>query len=435
MFKKMFLFLIVLATNAMMTYGQIEVLTTLPSDYYISLSHPENNIVYIAGCNNVYKSFDSGDTWQICYTFDSCFATRFFGLFFLNEQTGIATASPNGKNLWRYGVWDMTGKPNLYRTDDGGVSWQCIDSLHNFVNVRMVSTDTLFAIESNEGNLYKSVDGGHSWFVILNEGHICDYSIVNNRFLYALHGSLGYFDAPSPIVYKSSDSGMTWITIFPNRTCSDQNPKCVDQVYFYEEGKGFVYGHHQMYTENDFTSYVLSETGFTSAPDEWDIQSRCLHNGLQMASSWISREVNGYGRVSVSRDYGRHHAFVSPPNHLYFTNICDLATCDEDSVFYLITMDEAYRYRGSSFPSVEVVEHSMPKTKIFPQPIADKFYVTSDIPFYKIEIYNDEGKLVLIQDCNNQENVEISTTMLKSGFYVIKIISDTQIIYNKIIKL
>ena len=80
------------------TWAQVELLPNTPNDTYFCAAHPVPGIVYLAGDQAVYKSYDNGDSWGTVFAFDSSFSSRFFGMWFRDEQTGFATCAKNGKS-------------------------------------------------------------------------------------------------------------------------------------------------------------------------------------------------------------------------------------------------------------------------------------------------------------------------------------------------
>jgi len=177
--KTLFFVVIILFASVGSLQAQAEWLPNSPSDVYFCVSHPAPGIVYMAGYQSIYKSYDDGDSWETVFTFDSIFPARFYGMWFWDEQTGYATGARNPKNV--FWLWDyIPFTSRLYKTQDGGMSWQCLDTSHYFFNIRFVNQDTLFALEQTEHALYKSVDGGHTWDCVLSGPNLIDYSVVDS---------------------------------------------------------------------------------------------------------------------------------------------------------------------------------------------------------------------------------------------------------------
>ena len=135
--------------------------------------------------------------------------------------------------------------------------------------------------------------------------------------------------------------------------------------------------------------------------------------------------------VSTSCDYGRHHYTLGDYYGYY---VCDLTACEEDTVFFIITNTEIYRYKGSDFHGVGVADLEISEIQIYPQPVSDRFRIKYESPLDRLEVYDMQGRLIFNEDYTGQTEVSVSSASWKNGFYLIKIFSNGNILYNKIIK-
>jgi photosystem II stability/assembly factor-like uncharacterized protein len=141
--------------------------------------NPENsNEVYIAALGNVwgpndergvFSTTDGGSTWN--------------KILYVNETTGCSdlTMDPENPAVIYAAMWDFQRKPytfrsggagsNLYRTTDGGSSWQIVDIENKYDELGRISVEfsqadpnILYAlIESEKTSLYRSLDKGKTW--------------------------------------------------------------------------------------------------------------------------------------------------------------------------------------------------------------------------------------------------------------------------------
>jgi photosystem II stability/assembly factor-like uncharacterized protein len=412
------------------TWAQVELLPNTPNDTYFCAAHPVPGIVYLAGDQAVYKSYDNGDSWGTVFAFDSSFSSRFFGMWFRDEQTGFATCAKNGKSAAALMTSDLLDAPLLYKTVDGGVSWQCIDSAHAFSDVQFVSQNILFAREQSEGALYKSVDGGNSWANMLDGMDLSDYFVVDGQLVYALHGASYISDpevttAPDPIVYKSSDGGVSWTVIRP--ADSSKGPRVMDQIYFYEEGKGVVFGHDQMFTEDDFSTYEMVGSGFPSAPEGWSFQNSTLRSGFQMATSWNHFDMSGNSLVLISRDYGRHRKTATADHSFNF--MCGVSGCDADTTFIIVTWNDVFRAKGSDFPNVGVPERPAMQTRVHPNPTDNLLSVelSNGAEIANAVLYDMQGRIVETRHGASLQGgtATLSLNSVPAGVYVLRV-TDTE---------
>ena len=190
-----------------------------------------------------------------------CFLSILFFLSSAKAQTGLRwRALPNapGPTASRYDDivflntslgWVINGTGKIYRTTDGGESWDLqldqpetywraigfADSLRgwagNFGLIEQIPrvTDT--------NMLYQTVNGGKTWTPVLNipdpkpEG-ICGIRVVNDSVVYAVGRIFG-----APRVLKTDDGGASWRTI----NMESLVDRLVD-VYFFTADSGFVVG-------------------------------------------------------------------------------------------------------------------------------------------------------------------------------------------------
>ena len=71
--------------------------------------------------------------------------------------------------------------------------------------------------------------------------------------------------------------------------------------------------------------------------------------------------------------------------------------------------------------------------KIYPNPIADYFYVKSDIPIQQIELINSLGQIVLTLKVENDFEIKVSSNDLSTDLYFLRIITKNGFYNKKII--
>lgn len=167
-----------------------------------AISFPDSTTGYIAatgyGKSKIYKSVDGGENWT--KIFDSIPPSSggvlldFKKIFFVNDTVGYVTGY-------------MT---SLYKTTNGGLTWQNIPFPSGLVNISMIyflNNDTGFVC-GNFGALQKTTNGGLTWtpvsFGIFT--YISSMKFVND--------TLGYMGASGTKIYKTINGGQNWVLSF-----------------------------------------------------------------------------------------------------------------------------------------------------------------------------------------------------------------------------
>ena len=245
--------------------------TVSVGDIAISQSHP--NIVWIgtgeATCRNsvtigdgVYKSTDSGKTW----TNMGLAETRHISRIVVNPgDPNIAYVAAMGH------LWGSNEERGLYKTTDGGKTWQKIlyvDENTGFADLAMDPSDSLtlfaaayeyrrlpyhYASGGPGSGLYKTTDGGETWKKLskdLPEGIMgrigIDVSRSKPNVIYAL---IEHEDAG---IWRSEDLGESW-----TRTCDNET---YERVNF----RPFYYSQIRVDPSDDKVVYVFSGGSYVS---------------------------------------------------------------------------------------------------------------------------------------------------------------------------
>ena len=193
--------------------------------------NPENeNEWYVAvGSGGVWKTINSGTTWKPI-TDDQSF-----------YSTGCITIDPNNSSKIWLGTGENVGGRHvgighgIYVSDNGGKNWKSMglkSSEHiskiivspNDSNVIFVASQGPLWSSGGERGLFKTNDGGKSWNNVLNVNEwtgVTDIAIdkENPNILYAAtwqrHRNVASYmgGGPGTSIYKSVDNGNTWSQI------------------------------------------------------------------------------------------------------------------------------------------------------------------------------------------------------------------------------
>lgn len=181
-------------------------------------------INYGASKYELYRSDNRGNTWQLINN-NIPLANRKFD--FVNSKIGYSTASDG-----------------IYKTADGGISWQKIYSISSsagFTSIKFYNSLVGFVQREIFGML-RTTDGGITWEQKSTpQDRLNDIFFIDQTNAFAV-GELG-------VVYKTADGGSTWTYISPNPRIYAND---LYTLYFFNSSKGIVAGHRgQIYYTSD----------------------------------------------------------------------------------------------------------------------------------------------------------------------------------------
>lgn len=190
--------------------------------------HPENkNIWYVAvGSGGVWKTENSGTTWQPVFDNQSVYSI------------GCITIDPTNPHI----VWVGTGEnvggrhvgfgDGIYRSKDGGQSWENMglkksEHISKIIihpensNILWVASQGPLWSKGGDRGLFKTTDGGKTWQKVLGDNEWTGVTDVvidprNPSVLYAAawqhHRNVAAYmgGGPKSGIYKSVDGGNTW---------------------------------------------------------------------------------------------------------------------------------------------------------------------------------------------------------------------------------
>jgi photosystem II stability/assembly factor-like uncharacterized protein len=158
-----------------------------------SLSFTDNNIGFCTTFDGIYKTIDSGDSWNLNYQDENHFSS----VKFINENLG-----------WVLGYTAVSNEIYQYKTIDGGLNWNktFIATVSSDPKIEMINELTGFII--SESKIFKTTTGGDNWNVVFDDS-VHGHSFWDISFSDELNGFAGGVGCIS-----TSDGGTTWNKIF-----------------------------------------------------------------------------------------------------------------------------------------------------------------------------------------------------------------------------
>ena len=189
------------------------------------------SMMFLAG-NGIYKSIDDGDSWSL--VLDASIGSAQRG-YISDIEFGTNEAS-TGYASWHGGNWN-TDNADILKTIDGGDTWNLLNS--NIPDTRIIKlvvnpldANTLYLLTGKgrpvctDADVYKSIDGGLTWenltFTNSFEGftEVVDLGIdpQNPENLYittadAACSLQNYYIGSSSKLFKSIDAGASWFKL------------------------------------------------------------------------------------------------------------------------------------------------------------------------------------------------------------------------------
>ena len=311
------------------TIGAITVAESDPNVIYVGTGESPIRGVSTSHGDGVYKSSDGGETWQHL----GLTATR---------QISKITVHPSDPDIVYVGAqgspWAATPERGVYRSTNGGESWEKVlfvdnDTGVSFLSMDMTNPDVIYAgmwdhrrepwnVRSGGpgSGLYKTINGGDSWQKLTqglpelmgNTG--ISVSRANPDRLWAM------IEAVEGGVYRSDDAGETWQHV-------NDDPGIRD--------RGWYYTHIFADPQDEDTVYVLAASMVRSTDGGETFEGVATPHG-DNHDLWINPNNNQWmvqgndGGANVSFDGGQ--SWSSQANQ-------------PTAQFYRVNVDNVFPYR------------------------------------------------------------------------------------------
>ncbi|MFM2291663.1 MAG: hypothetical protein RIS29_1476 [Bacteroidota bacterium] len=390
--KKLLIILMVL-TYSLRNYAQIGVeagpdqvsvcgssITLVPGVYKGWAMMPLNGIVpqpfscvkfisedvgFICGTSNVYKTVDKAWNWNPVYSSNSAlFNTIYFrdnlnG--FIGGTAGVILKTTNGGSSWTsittdgstsfQSIWFSTEKTGfavgnagaIFKTTDGGSSWTktVVDATTNYYSVVFTSAATGFIGGSNSV-LLKTTDGGVSWTSnTLNSVKSTLYSMS------FITPQVGYISGTVGSIYKTSDGGETWKMYIADSLFTEESPALKGKllksmvfksVCFASTDTGYIAG----YTASNSVYAKTTDGGQHWFELNSDLKSKA--NALTI----VGKPNVGYAVTSLGRVLKYYEKLTpSMSSNFHWTSYGDNSFISRgDTAIVSPTQDQIYFVRG-----------------------------------------------------------------------------------------
>lgn len=414
--KLIIIFFVFLTTNSFPQFTEIKF---YPNDslYKQAISFNQNTIYclgniesYTSGKFELYKSIDKGLTWFLINSFES----------FINVSNFTSFSDS---------IHITVGKHVISKTSNA------FDSIHVICNqfglnpttIKSVNRDTILI--NNKDNFFVSYDGFNTWDTV-NLGSLVpkhpfaidEISIINDSVW------IGYLNYDCALI-KTTNAGADWHLIKDLSIYSF----CYNDVFanFYSENDGILSIENSIYSTNDGCNTI--QNILKIRPYSF-IEMNAFASGRYYVVTVNKQDSTNI--IYYSKNYGAAwdsliYKYQKPFDDLF--NLCYL----NDTVIFALTYNGKMFKINMNSVGLNKIDFLPPRLNIYPNPSNNIIIVEVDgINNWEYKIYNHLGKLIT-QDISNQITERIDISSLSQGFYFLEIfdLEKSNKLIKKIIKL
>lgn len=358
-----------------------------------------------------------------------------------------------------HGYVASTSSPYLFRTINGGTSWDSVMLSANAFDVEFISADTGFVIAGtfSQGFLLTTYDGGNSWS---SDSLLPGYYGTLVHFVDAQNG---YVTTNFSDVLKTTDGGTSWTAVPTGGYCSasDKENTGSDSIVFTGWDGTFAYQGSVLRSDNSgisFTEHIynVNYTQFFGSHFLTPSFGFAVHNSnWPTLKNYVSKTTNGgmsWDSVVVDTNTAIHYEDVLMINdsegyvvagnwpqgtiHHIMGNMSSI----EQTVPYglkrifrggntmFATGDGGLVYKKEITLSVEPTVELI--TGMYPNPASNFLYIPTELPS-TVTLYDLNGRM--LKSSFIQPNEVFQLPDVPNGMYIIKMNNGKGISSGKII--
>jgi len=212
------------------------------------------------------KTTNSGHTWFPYGSFPPSLS-YLIGMYFINETTGFVSAERFQNTTFAQGI---------YKTTNGGSSWNLSYSISDTVNIRniyFVDNNTGFCVgydyindpvNTIQGLILKTTNAGTNWTkqLFYSVNNFTDLSFPNSQTGFAC-GVANSLNVPPAVIFKTTNAGQSWVKLTYQADSS-----FFEGIEFYPAaGTGIAFGEKVNYDTNYTLKPFLVKT--TNYGNSW----------------------------------------------------------------------------------------------------------------------------------------------------------------------
>ncbi len=349
-------------------------------------------------------SHDGGLSWQESYIdFPAGYfnPTAISDIKFSNSETG----------------WASNFSDQLFKTSDGGISWQIIPTgLENYKIGYLACPDQNTIIGACAyGRIVKSQDQGNNWTLLDYE---FENSSLSGKFLF-IDPFTGFAVANNEItkddhLYKTIDGGESWIELNYGST----NGKIT--------AISFISSLHGIISTNDNRTLLTFDGGITW--EESAVQAPENLTYIRLFDENLGIAVSTGNYVAITNNGGLTFETIHQASEI-FPVIYSASFCDQNTGLLCGDRGLIMRYKNfntsNSWFITETVENYF-----YPNPAKDKIQL-HDTDYLSFSIFDIEGRLLYLRRNTGHHQVDVS--FLKPGTYILALDTNHGMLKQKLV--
>jgi photosystem II stability/assembly factor-like uncharacterized protein len=320
--------------------------------YYLALSRADSEIVLASFGREVYRSADGGNTWTLAFdnsnggpnhTYTSQYSNNStFGIYQRTYNFFALEQDHDDDQVFYLGAFNSGNEPCVYKSTDGGVSFQFLVNLNTATGVNLPNSLYLRTLPAKpdlfyvfgqfaEGNMYRFNEDGS-----LNSQNVID-SYVEAASLNWANGNdlyVGFYGASS--IMKSINTGISFTDMTsgyggcPKYVHPDvRDIDVVGDLVFIGSDGGMALSTDAMNTVESVGREVSSIDlwGFSSSAHSDILSAGCDHGPTKIRryagdNGWISRGGGDAGQTSVNQS-NDHWIYFNHGYGIFKTELSD----------------------------------------------------------------------------------------------------------------
>ncbi len=408
----------------------------------------QSRIITVGTNGEILISNNNGFTWEEHYQHQ--FYNHIYSVQFTDINTGYILSDGYGG-----GAPD----PKLFKTFDGGFTWNVIgnDNFYHSVRYFMSNGYGFLATQENEFNF--TTDGGYTW---LPEGIYTGFECGAN--------DIQFYDNTNGIIagYKvilTSDGGFTWQDVSPNNNSTYADIEYISEDTIFISGSNDYVNTAVFKSTDEGHSWSMDIIGdyriakdicFLGSDTAFLVCSNKILKSVDGCSSWDTVTINYTGFIDLKAVYfaqnvgyaigdGEYENLFKSTDGGYTWNPINSGTSSALNGLYFSDADNGFVFgdygvvmHTTTGGVVSVEKPELPINSsflVYPNPAVNDINIKLTNPDLflpaQLELFNITGKQLGSYTINNTSDFVINSSFLKQGIYLLRFTNKSGLIEHQ----